>query len=82
MYMSCVSSTGFNSAANVPIAVLHRSPGSKRFSLCWELDSHSRKSIQYFWSVRVSAVSVRSAAAVGGWHAGTQEAIAVSTIFL
>lgn len=51
-------------------AVLHRSPGSRRLSLCWELNKHSRKTIQYFWSVRVS--TLRSAA--GGWHAGTQGA--------
>lgn len=51
-------------------AVLHRSPGSRRLPLCWELDKHSRKTIQYFWSVRVS--TLRSAA--GGWHAGKQGA--------
>lgn len=71
----CVSfNIGFSPAASVPTAVLHRSPGSRRLSLCWELDKHSRETIQYFWSVRVSTVSVRSAAAVGGWRARTQGA--------
>lgn len=50
--------------------------------LCWELHRHIRKTIQYFWSVRIPAGSVRSAAAIGGWNAETQGAKSVQYCIL
>lgn len=78
LYIPNVTNAESTSLFFLSILILHcgrfwiRSWDVSVHELCWELHRHIRKTIQYFWSVRLPAV--RSAATVGGWNAGTQGA--------